>query len=119
MDGHVYDVDGTPWSAFDKALEVCRKTHSSLIVDQTKPGWCVLTKNKKPFLRIAVVREPKEFKHDPMEKCCFCGQPTPYWVRKADVACCQACAAIHALEEVPNKQDWIARNKEPHEHQSV
>jgi len=115
MYGHIYDEDGTPWSAFDKAVAACQALTPELVVDRTKPGQVSLRKNKKPYPRIEVIHEPPEFKRDPQEKCCFCQQPTPYWVKGKDVACCQACATTHVLAEVPAKADWCAKNKVPHD----
>lgn len=111
MEGHIYDVDGYPWSAFDKAVACCKKVTPGLIVSLDKPGNVTLKKLKKPYLRIAVVHEGKEWKRDPQEHCCFCGQPTPYWVKEKDVACCQGCAATHVFDEVPTKAEWIAKQR--------
>lgn len=46
MHGVLEDKDGFPFSAFDKAVEICKKLTPGLIVDLAKPGQVVLKKKK-------------------------------------------------------------------------
>ena len=49
---------------------------------------------------------------EPHERCCFCRTPTVEWTLLEDrtpgqqVACCGACARLHAPFEVPTKGEW-------------
>ncbi len=56
---------------------------------------------------ILVTKEPKP--EYPLELCCFCRAPTPYWFLPKDVACCQGCAARANEKDVPSKDVWIRR----------
>jgi hypothetical protein len=64
-------------------------------------------------MSIQVVREPEG--EPAVEHCCFCEKRTAYWTdiksRKpgAQVACCEECAAVHKVSEVPTKAKWCAK----------
>ena len=59
-------------------------------------------------MSIAVEEEPKP--HEPvMEVCVFCRQPTRYWYKANDVACCPRCARHAQPEDVPTKKEWCRR----------
>ncbi|KKN98508.1 hypothetical protein LCGC14_0146190 [marine sediment metagenome] len=45
----------------------------------------------------------------PLENCCFCRKPTPYWFDPKDVACCPPCAAVCNSSDVPSKEVWFRR----------
>lgn len=55
---------------------------------------------------IPVEREPDEFRLLPLEYCCFCFSPTPFWYTPKDVAVCPSCAETKTPDQVPSKSDW-------------
>lgn len=58
---------------------------------------------------IEVTKESAEMSAWPLELCCLCWQPTPYWYTPKDVACCEACAKDAAPEDIPSKKEWCAQ----------
>lgn len=55
----------------------------------------------------------------PMERCCFCRNPTKHWVTDAlggevtglSVACCLLCAKHANYEDLPTKKQWFRRER--------
>ena len=68
-------------------------------------------------MSVNVTREPGE--QWPLENCCMCQQPTPYWygTGPANVALCPTCAANATAEKLPTKAEWCKaerrRSKRP------
>jgi predicted amidophosphoribosyltransferase len=55
---------------------------------------------------IEVTKESAEMSVLPLELCCLCWQPTPYWYMPKDVACCQTCAEVATPDDIPEKKEW-------------
>ncbi len=62
---------------------------------------------------VNVEKEPNDFSL-PEEQCVFCRGVTAYWYRKADIACCQGCAAHANDEDFPTKEQWVRRERIAH-----
>lgn len=60
---------------------------------------------------IEVEREDPELSTFEVENCVFCRNPTSFWYRAKDVACCPECAAEATPEDVPDKQTWCRREQ--------
>lgn len=60
---------------------------------------------------IEVVREDLEQSTIEIENCCFCRNPTAFWYKPKDVACCLECAANAEPGDVPDKQTWCKRER--------
>ena len=58
---------------------------------------------------ITVEEEPADLSSRNLERCCFCRQPTRFWYRPNDVACCPTGASRAIAADVPNKETWIRR----------
>ncbi len=100
MDGDVYDVDGHPTSAFDKAREACAKHMGP--PELYANAKITLRKGKLPVRRIKIVREPSGL--EGVEACVFCKAPTRYWAKKTNDPVCPNCATTHTPPELPKKQ---------------
>lgn len=57
-------------------------------------------------MAIKITREPDSLSRFGSEHCAFCGQTTPYWSVRKDVAVCTACAEDHDEKDVPTKNEW-------------
>lgn len=66
---------------------------------------------------VPVVLDPDFKAGYPMERCCFCRTPTPYWTELPDrsegkqVACCPECAQEATAADVPAKKIWWRREE--------
>ena len=77
---------------------------------------------KRKHKGVKVVKEPDE--GPAMERCCFCDSPTKYWyyppgsrkkkINCNEVACCQACASMHDVKDMPSKEAWCADQRAKH-----
>lgn len=63
-------------------------------------------------MSIPVKREPDNCGL-PMENCCMCRTPTPYWYGSGplNVALCESCANKHSEEDLPTKAEWLAKER--------
>jgi hypothetical protein len=62
---------------------------------------------------IHIVHESGEFAQLPLEECCFCKRPTPYWATIRNVCVCPTCACSRSDREIPTKQEWMNSAQEP------
>ena len=46
-----------------------------------------------------------------MEHCCMCRTPTRFWHQPVDVALCPSCADTTAMEQLPTKAEWLAKER--------
>lgn len=67
---------------------------------------------------IVTEQEPKEMVRTwPAENSCMCRKPTRLWTVLPDrtpgqqVATCECCATVTEPQNVPSKQDWMARER--------
>lgn len=65
-------------------------------------------------MAIPIEREPEEqWRFAPLERCCFCHMPTPFWTALSarspgqQVACCESCALVFDVDVVPSKDEWF------------
>lgn len=100
MHGDVFDQEGYPESAYQKAKDTCAETvgpkeiYADAIV--------TLRKNRNPVQRIKIVREPAGM--EGIEKCVFCKEPTRYWHKRTNSPVCPECATTHSHEELNAKR---------------
>ncbi len=57
----------------------------------------------------------QDFQNFPLERCCFCRNPTKYWTLDPSktpgeqLACCEKCSKIANYNDLPTKQQWCRR----------
>lgn len=65
---------------------------------------------------IKVKLEPDDISW-PLEKCCFCRNPTKYWTECTNLkpgeqlACCENCARVANYKDLPTKEEWCNRER--------
>lgn len=52
-----------------------------------------------------------EAESETKERCCLCRTPTRYWHAAKDVAVCQPCAKTAKESDLPNKSEWLAKER--------
>jgi hypothetical protein len=58
-------------------------------------------------MSIKVVRETGPVSLMDCEECFRCFKRTAFWFEPKDVACCQQCAVLCTVDDVPTKQVWF------------
>jgi hypothetical protein len=98
MSGEVFDQEGYPESACEKAKDVCAETMGpkEIYVNAV----VALRKNRNPVQRIKIKREPPGIEGVEIESCYFCKCETRYWHVRTNTPVCPECATTHAREEI-------------------
>ena len=65
-----------------------------------------------PITCVFVPEKSEQWEEEP---CCFCREPTSFWVRlpdmKESVACCEECGERAHPDDVPSKALWFRRER--------
>lgn len=48
---------------------------------------------------------------DLRERCWFCRRMTPFWATNFDIAVCEQCAGRAYPDDLPNKAQWLRRER--------